>query len=218
MDSENFKNGVEASEKIINIIKEFKGLFKFIKSMPQQALLKMQLVLKQIDDTVRAVDESIDKFIEAALEISNINETPSQLIELASTKLKTEIEHKRGHCTTISNIRWNYLNGWIDRQFASYPKESQMLNSLFDKLSDADDLLFLDLAKVSEFMQQTGKNALTLHMLGKVEESKRVIKEAAIELLNFKEQLSTAQSELIKLKNMFIKQMQLEQEDLLSPN
>ena len=202
---------MEAADRFISIVKEIKGSFGFLKSMPQFALVKMQLVLKEIDNTVRAVDQAIIGFLEIAFDVEAIETTPKVLIDLGSTKLKTLIEDKRGHCSTIGSIRWRYLNGWLDQQRKNHEAESMKIDAIFDELQEADNDLFVKLAQVADYMESKGQDAIKEWLGGNLENAKELVKNTAFELLTLQDQLQKAQMEVIGAKNMFIEQMKVEQ-------
>ena len=202
-----FKTALWAADRFVGIVKEINGSFGFLKSMPQFALFKMQAVLKEIDDTVRAVDQAIIGFLEVAFDLDAIETTPKVLIDLGSTKLKTLIEDKRGHCSTIRSIRSKYLDGWLDGQRKNHKAESKKIDKIFNELQEADDDLFSQLAQVADHMERQGQDAMKEWLGGNLDNAKKLVKNTALELLTMQQQLQKAQIEVISVKNMFIKQM-----------
>lgn len=150
-------DGTEAAQRLLEIAKEVKGCFAYFKSMPSVALVKMNKVFKEVGDTVNAVSDVIDRYLELGLDSSKIDEDPKVLIDLSGSGLRQMIEEKRGHCSTIGGIRYEYLDGWFDKLRNDYPKESKKIDTVFDELSYADTDLFDRLAEVATYIQSAGE-------------------------------------------------------------
>ena len=207
--AEAFKNGTEAAKNLLEIAKELKGSFAYFKAMPSVALVKMNNVLKEIDDTVHAVGEVIDKYLEIGLDLKSIDEGPKVLIDLSGSGLKQLIEDKRGHCSTISGIRYHYLDGWFDKYRNDYQEQSKIVDNIFNKLSDADNSLFNNLADVAKYIQLTGEQALKYAFGGNLQDAKDLVAKAAVELLELRSSIEDIHAELSSIKSQYIKQMRL---------
>jgi hypothetical protein len=205
------KTATEAAQNLIAMMKEMKGLFAFFKSMPRVALVKIDKVLNEVEKTVDATRTASNSFLEIALDADKIR-NPDALIDLASTKLQTMIGDQRGHSSTIRAIREQYLDGVLNYYFKKeqkYYEEASKLNKIFFDLTDADKKIFSELATTATYMQARGQQALMHALGGRHHEAKKVVSEAAMELLELQSSLRDVKLELSSIRAEFIELMKI---------
>ena len=203
--------GLDAAHRLAMLVKDLSGSLGFIKSMPQRAVIDLTAILREIDKTVVAVDEAIDKFITVALNANQIKDDPSVLMELGGLHLRSFIENNRGHCSSIYTIRLAYLNGWLDRFKTDYETQKRVITHVFDELDNADVGLFQRLSDVVSYMDQVAQEAVLLQLDNRTEDTRNLLKSSVVELFRVKSELQQVQSEMLNVKNTFIEKMALRQ-------
>lgn len=152
---------------------------------------------------MRAVGDVIDMYLDVGMNVDKIDADHTVLHDLSGTGLKKYIEEQRGHCSTKWNIKYEYLDSWLDSLSKDCPKERKILNNIFTKLSNADDDLFTKLAEVASYIQSIGQQSIKDVFLGDVTQAKDRIRKAAMELLELRANLEDINSELSSVKKQY---------------
>jgi hypothetical protein len=197
---------ISATNELAGLLGTFAKVKQKLLAQPSAAAEKLAFVLNEIGKTFEVVETELSRLLvlgaspEALKNAMTSSENP--LYELEGPKLRARVEQGRGHCHLIGNVYDEYLDKWLSRVLD--PAEYQELQSVFDRLSEADDDLFWRLVSVSDYVETTARTTLDEAINEDWDSAHERLANARRDVRPLRTAIGTAMVQLYSLKNDFI--------------
>jgi hypothetical protein len=172
-----------------------------LKAQPDVAAQKLGQALEEVAKTLQVVDGAASSYLSLGIDQGALEKNSKLLLEIEGGKLRTDVENGRGHCHRIWQIYETFLNKWFSKALA--PAEQQSMETVFVKLGNADDDLFVHLAKVAGTLQQEAKDVLDLVVNGDAAGARKRVLESLPALRPLRKTMAGTMQTLYGLKNEF---------------
>jgi hypothetical protein len=142
---------VKAAEELDRLIGLIGKLAGKLKTQPDVAAQKLGQALGEVAKTLLAVDTAAAEYLSLGIDQGALEKGSKALLGIEGGRLRAEVQRGLGHCHSIGNIHWTYLDKWFKRAFDA--GEYSMISDVFRKLETADGGLFDVLATVASTLE-----------------------------------------------------------------
>jgi hypothetical protein len=172
-----------------------------LKAQPDIAAQKLGQALEEIAKTLQTVDGAASSYLSLAIDDGALEKNSTLLLHIESGQLAAEVEKGLGHCHLIWQIYHAHLDKWFSKVLA--PDEQAAMQSVFDRLGNADLDLFANLGSVAETLQHEAEAVLDLVVQGQKDQARARVLASLSDLRPIRKTIAGTMQTLYALKNDF---------------
>ena len=185
-------------DKAVGLIAKIVGK---LKAQPDIAALKLGQALEEVAKTLQVVDSAASSFLSLGIDEGALDKNGALLLHIQSGNLAKDVEKGLGHCHRIWRIYEDHLNKWFSNVLA--PDEQASMQTVFDRLGNADLDLFADLGRVAETLQAEAQAVLGLVVKADKTQARARVWSSLPSLMPLQKTMAGTMTKLYGLKNDF---------------
>lgn len=184
----------------LGVIQAVKG--KLLRQ-PDAAADDLVLVLDELSKVFTTIEAELVRYLSLNFDpANNLAEERAALLTLEGGQLAARVAEARGHCHKISNIYSKHLQRWFFS--ALNPNEAQLLEEVFNDLSNADGGFLIVLDQLVDWLTERATETLDSVDSGDFGTANQNLRAARKEVLPVRRALTKAQTDLRNLQAEFI--------------